>query len=104
MPYRRSCAYSNPPSPEPIACPTYRNDVLSDTEAEASVGAAATRRTCCIELLEAKPRPQIAPEHAINGEKPAERAHPPIPASTNEMHSIDAFKGPQESRTFLTMT
>ena len=52
---------------EPIACPTYRNDVLRDTEADASDGAAATRRTCCIELLEAKPSPQIAAEHAISG-------------------------------------
>src|ERR1700722_6776770 len=97
MPRRRSCAYNNPPNPEPIACPTYRNDVLSDTDAEASSGAAATRRTCCIELLEAKPSPQIAAAHPISGKKPADSAHPPIPASTNEMHNIDVFEGPQES-------
>jgi hypothetical protein len=41
--------------------------VLSDTEAEASDGAVPTSRTCCIELVEAKPSPQIATDTAISG-------------------------------------
>ena len=34
-----------------------------------SGGAAATSRTCCIELVEAKPSPQIATAPAINDER-----------------------------------
>ena len=39
--------------------------MLSETDAEASGGAAATSLTCCIELAEANPRPQTATEIAI---------------------------------------
>ncbi|MND07917.1 hypothetical protein D3C83_302160 [compost metagenome] len=41
-------------------------EVLSATDAPAAAGAAATSRACCIELLDANPRPQTPTASAIS--------------------------------------
>ena len=67
------------------------------TVADASPGAAATSRTCCIELVEAKPSPQIATAIAIAGRMPAPTAHPDTPASSRQVNSTEVRNGPQVS-------
>ena len=52
---------------ESVIIESLAEDPLSDTEADASAGAAVTSLTCCIELVEANPMPQIATATAISG-------------------------------------
>ncbi len=78
-----------PPLAEPIACPIYSEEVLSDTDAVPSAGAAPISRTCCIELLEAKPRPHTATPAAMIAKLPAPSAQMPAPVASKPIKSSD---------------
>ena len=55
--------------------------MFSETDAPANGGAAPTSRTCCMELVEAKPRPQTLTPNAIAESAPAPNAQMLTPAS-----------------------